>query len=77
MSGRAVTSSRRARWFTVLLELFLLAVVAVDVWGTLFWARVGGQLGTTVASVGAAVAVLLALVLAWDVREQWVRASRD
>src|SRR4051794_18678836 len=58
----------RSRWVTAPLYLLLAAVVTADIWGALFWARVGGSLGMAVAAVGAVVAVGLVTVLATDLR---------
>ena len=73
----ATVSSERARWVwpAVPLYLLVLALVGLDVYGTVFWARVGGALGTATAVVGIVVAVVLIAVLVADVRRRWRRIS--
>ena len=41
---------RRPLWLTVPLHAVLLVVVVLDVRAAVFWGRVGGSLGTTVAA---------------------------
>ncbi|MEX5718926.1 hypothetical protein [Geodermatophilus maliterrae] len=66
----------RPLWLTVPLHAVLLLVVVLDVWAAVFWAGVGGSLGTPVAVLSGAVALLAALLLGIDVRRQ-VRGRRD
>lgn len=66
-----VTGRRpRSRWLTVSLYLLAVMVIAADLWGVVFWARVGGRVGVPAATVGIAVAVALTAVLVVDVRRQ-------
>jgi hypothetical protein len=67
---RAEEERRRSVWLTVPLYVFVAAVVVVDVWGAVFWARVGGGLGTAVAAAGAVVAVVLLGFLVTDLRRR-------
>lgn len=62
--------SSRPLALTGLLYALLLAVVAVDVWGVFFWARVGGGIGLVLAVVGVVVAVALLGILGRDVVRQ-------
>ncbi len=66
------TGEVRPRWLTVLFQLLLGVVLLADLWGTVFWARVGGVIGAGAAVVGAVVALLLGVVLLVDVRGQWL-----
>ena len=61
---------RRSPWLTVPLHVVGWVVLAADLWGAVFWARVGGTVGLAVGLVGAVVAVLLATVLVVDLRGQ-------
>ena len=67
---RSEDDGRRSPWLTTVLYLLGTAVLAADVWGAVFWARVGGGLGTAVAAVGTVVAVTLLAVLASDLWRQ-------
>ncbi len=64
---------RRSLWLTVPLYLVVAVIVAADVWGALFWARVGGVIGMAVAAVGALIAVVLLAVLVVDLRRHLSR----
>ena len=66
------TGRTRPRWMTVLFHLVLGAALLTDLWGTVFWARVGGALGAGIAVVGTVIALFLGLVLLIDVRGQWL-----
>ena len=48
----------------------LLVVVVLDVRAAVFWTRVGGSLGTSVALVASAIALLAVLLLGFDLRRQ-------
>ena len=63
---------RRPLWLTVPVYAVLLVVVVLDVRAAVFWARVGGSLGTPVALAAGAIALLVALLLAFDLRRQVV-----
>ena len=65
----------RSPWLTVPLHLLGWAVLAADLWGVVFWARVGGSLGWAIAAVGAVAAVVLLVVLVRDLRRQMGRAE--
>jgi Na+/proline symporter len=70
--SRVVTGrARRPRWVSALLHLVLASALAADLWGMLFWARVGERMGVAITVTGALVACLLAALLAIDVRRQW------
>jgi hypothetical protein len=60
----------RPLWLTVPLHAVLLLVVLLDVRAAVFWARVGGSLGTPVALLSGGVALLAALLLGIDLRRQ-------
>jgi hypothetical protein len=62
--------SRRPLWLTVPLYAVLLLVVALDVRAAVFWGRVGGSLGTSVALVAGGIALLAVLLLGVDLRRQ-------
>lgn len=66
---------RRPLGLTGLFYALLVTVVAVDLWGVFFWARVEGGIGSSLAVVGVAVAVALLSVLGHDVVRQW--SARD
>ncbi len=57
---------------TVTLHTLLMSAFLIDLWGTMFWARVGTTVGLSVAGVGTLVAVLLATILLVDLRRQWL-----
>ena len=61
---------RRPLWLTVPMYAVLLLVVLLDVRAAVFWGRVGGSLGTTVALAAGAVALLAVLLLGFDLRRQ-------
>ena len=61
---------RRPRWLTAVLYVVVLAILAFDVWATLFWVRVGGSLGTRLAVAGVVVALVLVALLVVDARRQ-------
>ena len=61
---------RRSLWLTVPVYAVLLAVVVLDVRAALFWARVGGSLGTPVALAAGGIALLAVLLLGFDLRRQ-------
>jgi hypothetical protein len=65
-------SRRRALWLTAPLYAVTLGILALDVWATSFWVRVGGSLGWGLAGVETAVALLLAVLLLMDARRQWL-----
>ena len=65
-------SGRRPLWLTVPLFLALVAVGAINVWAAQFWLRVGGQLGLLIGGAAGLVVILVVLLLAVDVRRQWL-----
>jgi hypothetical protein len=75
---RPVPDRRRwSPWITLPLYLLAAAVLAVDIWGVVFWARVGGRLGTVTAVVGVVVALGLATAVVLGLRGRWsARGSR-
>lgn len=66
------TVRRRSLWLTVPMYVVMVAILALDVWTTAFWFRVGGALGWAIGATEFMVAVLLGLVLAFDARRQWL-----
>ena len=66
---------RRPLWLTVPMYAVLLVVVVLDVRAAVFWARVGGSLGTSVALAAAAIALLALLLLGCDLRRQVLLAA--
>ena len=66
---------RRPLWLTVPMYAVLLVVVVLDVRAAVFWARVGGSLGTSVALAAAAIALLALLLLGFDLRRQVLLAA--
>ncbi len=66
---------RRPLWLTVPMYAVLLVVVVLDVRAAVFWARVGGSLGTSVALAAAAIALLALLLLGFDLRRQMLLAA--
>jgi hypothetical protein len=58
-------------WLTAPLYVVVLAILALDVWASSFWARVGGFLGGALAVAATVVAVLLGALLLIDARRQW------
>jgi hypothetical protein len=68
---------RRSPWLTVPLHLVGWTVLAADLWGTVFWARVGGPVGWWTAVIGAVAAVVLVAVLIRDARRQFASPRRD
>ncbi|MGY1594288.1 hypothetical protein ACI79D_20115 [Geodermatophilus sp. SYSU D00708] len=66
----------RSLWATVPVYTVLLLVVVLDVRAVVFWARVGGSLGTPIAWAAGGVAVLALLLLGFDLRRQ-VLLARD
>ena len=61
---------RRPLWLTVPLYAVLLLVVVLDARAAVFWARVGGSLGTPVALAAGGIALLAVLLLVVDLRRQ-------
>ncbi len=61
---------RRPPWLTVPLYAVLLVVVLLDLRAAVFWARVGGSLGTPVALAAGVIALLAVLLLGFDLRRQ-------
>ena len=61
---------RRPWWLTVPLYAVLLVVVVLDVRAAVFWGRVGGSPGTTVALTAGGIALLAVLLLVVDLRRQ-------
>jgi hypothetical protein len=61
---------RRPLWLTVPVYAVLLLVVVLDVRAAVFWARVGGSLGTPVALAAGGIALLSVLLLVVDLRRQ-------
>ncbi len=61
---------RRPLWLTLPLYAVLLVVVVLDVRAAVFWGRVGGSLGTPVASAAGGIALLAVLLLVLDLRRQ-------
>ncbi|MFW3172541.1 hypothetical protein [Geodermatophilus sp. CPCC 206100] len=66
----------RSLWLTVPMYAVLVLVVVLDVRAAVFWGRVGGSLGTRVALAAGVIALLAALLLAFDVRRQ-LQLARD
>ena len=62
----------RPLWLTVPVYAVLLVVVVLDVRAAVFWGRVGGSLGTTVALTAGGIALLAVLLLVVDLRRQVV-----
>jgi hypothetical protein len=61
---------RRPLWLTVPLYTLLLVVVVLDVRAAVFWARVGGSLGTSLALAAGGIALMVLLLLVVDLRRQ-------
>ena len=61
----------RTRWFLVPLYVLGALLIAADVWGVVFWARVGGSEGLAAAAVGTVVALVLGFVLIRSARRHW------
>jgi hypothetical protein len=64
----------------VILPLYLLGllVIAADLWGVVFWARVGGNIGIAAAIAGVVVAVVLVVVMVVSLRRLWLsRRAED
>ncbi len=61
---------RRPLWLTVPLYAVLLVVVVLDLRAAVFWARVGGSLGTPMALAAGGIALLAVLLLMVDLRRQ-------
>jgi hypothetical protein len=57
-------------WLTVPAYAVLLVVVLLDLRAAVFWARVGGSLGTPVALAAGVIALLAVLLLGFDLRRQ-------
>ena len=68
---------RRPLWLTVPMYAVLLVVVVLDVRAAVFWARVGGSLGTPVALAAGAIALLAVLLLCFDLRRQVLLAAHS
>jgi hypothetical protein len=66
---------RRPLWLTVPLYAVLLLVVVLDARAAVFWARVGGSLGTPVALAAGGIALLAVLLLVVDLRRQVLLAA--
>ena len=62
----------RGRWVSLPLYVLGALVIAADVWGVVFWARVGGAVGIAAAVVGTVVALVLGAVLVTSVRRRWL-----
>ena len=71
------STRRRPLWLTAALYVVVLAIIAFDVWATLFWARVGGSLGSGLALAGTVVALLLGALLLVDARRQRLSAAPE
>ncbi len=61
---------RRPLRLTVPAYAVLLVVVLLDLRAAVFWARVGGSLGTPVALAAGVIALLAVLLLGFDLRRQ-------
>ena len=61
---------RRPLWLTVPAYAVLLVVVVLDLRAAVFWARVGGSLGTPVALAAGGVAFVAVLLVVFDLRRQ-------
>jgi hypothetical protein len=68
---RMAGNRRRSPWLAVPLYLLGSVVLAADLWGVAFWARVGGQLGRIAVIVGVFVAVVLGAALILGARRRW------
>lgn len=67
---------RRPLWLTVAVYAVLLVVAVLDARAAVFWARVGGSLGTPVALAAGGIALLAVLLLGVDLRRQvWLGAD--
>ena len=66
----ACVPGRRPLWLTGPAYAVLLVVVVLDLRAAVFWARVGGSLGTPVALAAAGIALLAVLLVASDLRRQ-------
>ena len=74
MSGQWNVRPARRLWATIPLYVLLLAVLAANVWGAIFWTSVGGTLGLSVAAAAVLVVLVLAGLLVTDARRQtWRR----
>lgn len=76
LSSVARVPGRRSLWLTVPLYAVLLVVVGLDVRAAVFWARVGGSLGTPMALTAGGIALLAALLLGLDLRRQVLLSTR-
>jgi hypothetical protein len=68
---------RRPLWLTVPLYAVLLVVVVLDLRAAVFWARVGGSLGTPVALAAGGIALLAVLLVGFDLRRQVLGADPE
>ena len=66
---------RRPLWLTVPAYAVLLVVVVLDVRAAVFWARVGGSLGTPMALAAGGIALVAVLLLAFDLRRQVILSA--
>jgi membrane protein YdbS with pleckstrin-like domain len=71
MSRTAVDLRPRRLWLTAPVYLVLVVVAGVDIWAGVFWASVGGTLGSALAAAAGLVVVLLIALLVVDARRQW------
>jgi hypothetical protein len=65
----------RSLWRTTPLYCGVLAILALAVWATAFWFRVGGSLGSVLALAALAVALVLGALLLIDARRQWLLSA--
>ena len=68
---------RRPLWLTVPLYAVLLVVVVLDLRAAVFWARVGGSLGTPVALAAGGIALVAVLLVGFDLRRQVLLGTED
>ena len=72
MSSAVTRPQQRSLWWTLPLYLLGLVVIAADVWGVVFWARVGGSVGIAAVIAGVVVALVLAAVMVASARRRWL-----
>jgi len=68
----ARSARRRPLWLTLPLYAALLVVAGINAWAAEFWLRVGGQLGMAIGGGAVVVVLVVGLLLAVDVRRQWL-----